>query len=664
MPDLLVEIGCEELPAAACRQAEAQLPGLLEAALARAGIARGRAARPRRAPAAGGARARPPGRAARPSAPRCAGRARRRPSRRWPASPASTVSSRPALERRDGFVWAISEGAPTPAADLVPDLVRGLVDGIQFSKSMRWEGGRFSRPIRWLVVKLDDEVVPMRLAGVESGDTTSGHRYEGGHARLGTAAATSTTSGRRGRWPTAASGGRRSSPAWTRRARGRIRAASSTRSSIWSSGRWCSRAGSTSATWSCPSGWSMTAMQSHQRYFPVRRVGAALEPRFLFVANGGDPDVVRAGNEEVLVGPARRRRVRLPARPRARRSRRWRPSSAGSASSRARGRWPTRSRGWGRSSSGCARRTPSRRTCARRRCGPPPCARPISCPGSSASSPTLEGYAGSRLCPGGRRGRGGRARRSRSTTGRARRAATLPASDAGAVLAVADKADTLAVAFGLGLEPTGSRDPFGLRRAAAGVVAIALDAGLCASSRTSSSASGRRGSCSTGSSRLLLDEGVTVEEVRAARGSGASSRSPWPAWPAALHAFAGPGARRRPRRLQPLRAHRRRHAAGRRRTPRSCRSRPSGPGRSDAPTPPGDAGGCRGARAGGEPLLRRGARDGPDEAVRGEPLALVANAAAILRRCGDSASCRDRPCVSAGRPRPRPRPAGRDSRAR
>ena len=38
MPDLLVEIGCEELPAAACRQAQAQLPGLLEAGLARAGI--------------------------------------------------------------------------------------------------------------------------------------------------------------------------------------------------------------------------------------------------------------------------------------------------------------------------------------------------------------------------------------------------------------------------------------------------------------------------------------------------------------------------------------------------------------------------------------------------------------------------------------------------
>ena len=62
----------------------------------------------------------------------------------------------------------------------------------------------------------------------------------------------------------------------------------------------------------------ITAMQSHQRYFPVRAGGGELEPRFLFVANGGDPDVVRAGNEEVLVGQARRRRVRPPARPRAR----------------------------------------------------------------------------------------------------------------------------------------------------------------------------------------------------------------------------------------------------------------------------------------------------------------------------------------------------------
>ena len=51
----------------------------------------------------------------------------------------------------------------------------------------------------------------------------------------------------------------------------------------------------------------------------------------------------------------------------------------------------------------------------------------------------------------------------------------LPANAAGAAVAVADKGDTLQVAFAAGLEPTGSRDPYGLRRAAAGLAAIALD---------------------------------------------------------------------------------------------------------------------------------------------------------------------------------------------
>src|SRR4029078_3316282 len=44
---------------------------------------------------------------------------------------------------------------------------------------------------------------------------------------------------------------------------------------------------------------------------------------------------------------------------------------------------------------------------------------------------------------------------------------SLPASEAGALLAVADKVDTIAVAFALGAQPTGSRDPYGRSRAAA-----------------------------------------------------------------------------------------------------------------------------------------------------------------------------------------------------
>jgi glycyl-tRNA synthetase beta chain len=54
----------------------------------------------------------------------------------------------------------------------------------------------------------------------------------------------------------------------------------------------------------------------------------------------------------------------------------------------------------------------------------------------------------------------------------------LPATEAGRVLAAADKIDNLNVAFGLGRRPTGSRDPFGLRRDAIGLCRIATEGGL------------------------------------------------------------------------------------------------------------------------------------------------------------------------------------------
>ena len=54
----------------------------------------------------------------------------------------------------------------------------------------------------------------------------------------------------------------------------------------------------------------------------------------------------------------------------------------------------------------------------------------------------------------------------------------LPRSAEGSLLAIADKADTIAGMFGLGMEPTGSKDPFALRRAANGIVAILAESGL------------------------------------------------------------------------------------------------------------------------------------------------------------------------------------------
>lgn len=53
----------------------------------------------------------------------------------------------------------------------------------------------------------------------------------------------------------------------------------------------------------------------------------------------------------------------------------------------------------------------------------------------------------------------------------------LPASDVGRVVSIADKMDAITGAFGIGIQPTGSQDPYALRRQAQGVISILLDAG-------------------------------------------------------------------------------------------------------------------------------------------------------------------------------------------
>ena len=54
----------------------------------------------------------------------------------------------------------------------------------------------------------------------------------------------------------------------------------------------------------------------------------------------------------------------------------------------------------------------------------------------------------------------------------------LPSTDAGRILAVADKLDTMAGVFSIGKKPTGNRDPFGLRRAALGIIRILIEGGM------------------------------------------------------------------------------------------------------------------------------------------------------------------------------------------
>jgi glycyl-tRNA synthetase beta chain len=630
VPDLLVEIGCEELPAAACRQAEEQLPGLLAGGLARVGIAaaeqRVHVAPRRLAALAFGLPGERPAERSEVRGPRADApeQALAGFARKHGLDPAT-------LERRDGFVWAVSEGAPTPLAELVPDLVRGLVDGIQFSKSMRWEGGRFSRPIRWLVVKLDDEVAPMRLAGLESGDTTSGHRYEGGHARLGTAA--TYLDDLRAVRAMAASGERRAAIVAGLDAAGPWRDPAGKLEEVVYLVEWpVVLQGRFDAGYlELPDRVVETAMQSHQRYFPVRRVGADLEPRFLFVANGGDPDIVRAGNEEVLVG--RLDDARFAYR---------RDLDRGIEAMAAELGRVSFLEGSGSLADKVARLAPivealctgnglpdGVRTAALRAA--------LLCKADLVSGlvsefSALEGYAGAVYARAAGEDEAVAAaieEHHRPTEA----GGELPASDAGAVLSVADKADTLQVAFGLGLEPTGSRDPFGLRRAAAGIVSVALARGLTLAPQELVGDAAAEFLLDR-LEPVLLDEGVTVEEVRAARGAGLLEPVAVADLARRLHAFAGPG-----------------RDAVRDAFNRCVRiAGETPPGEPDPAllqepaeqalaeairTPPESLE----AAAQLVPAVNRFFEDilvmAPDERVRANRLRLVARTAAILRRCGD-----------------------------
>jgi len=85
------------------------------------------------------------------------------------------------LEVRDTdqgeYVFAVIQEPALPAKEALAPLLPGLISGLSFPKTMRWGTGklRFARPIRWLLALVDDEVVEFEFNGLESGRLTRGH---------------------------------------------------------------------------------------------------------------------------------------------------------------------------------------------------------------------------------------------------------------------------------------------------------------------------------------------------------------------------------------------------------------------------------------------------------------------------------------------------------
>ena len=86
------------------------------------------------------------------------------------------------LERREvngtEYVFATKNIPATPVADLLPDVLAGFITAIKWPRSCRWAAYReyFVRPVRWIVAMLDDVVLPISFAGAESSNFTMGHR--------------------------------------------------------------------------------------------------------------------------------------------------------------------------------------------------------------------------------------------------------------------------------------------------------------------------------------------------------------------------------------------------------------------------------------------------------------------------------------------------------
>jgi glycyl-tRNA synthetase beta chain len=448
MPTLLLELGCEELPASACREAEAQLPTLVHSQL---GVKASHVyVTPRRIAfvieelpetAAEQLVKGPPAERREQAA---AGFAKR-------YGLAETD-----LEERDGHLWARVPGEPLRGEPLLKRM-RAIVHGLEFGKSMRWDdsGHRFARPVRWFCEKLDGET----LAG--SG-MSYGHRFT--HGEVDIASAQEYTDALRAANVEPDSAERRRVIVEALDALGEWQDPLGKLEEVVYMVEWPLVFGSEfdERFLRLPARVIVTAMQSHQRYFPLG------ENQFAVVAAGGAVDVIRPGYTQVLDARLEDAAFTFD-----------RDVAVGVDELAGRLDRITFVEGGGTLADKSARLIElvgqlggdeHAREAAK-------LAKADQASELVREFAELEGVIGAEyarlagypddLCI---------AIAEHYLPDAAD--APLPSTPAGRVLSAADRIDTLAVSFSLGHRPTGSRDPYGLRRAAIGLCRLAVEGGV------------------------------------------------------------------------------------------------------------------------------------------------------------------------------------------
>mgnify|MGYP001950137006 CR=1 FL=1 len=209
------------------------------------------------------------------------------------------------------YLFAVRREAGRPAGAVLGELLAQVVKALRFPKSMRWtdEGTRFARPIRWLVALLGEEVVDVEVAGVRSDRVTYGHRFLAPQPiELKSAAEYVDVLAARG-WVLVDVEERKARiregvTALGRQAGGDVVIDDELLAEVTHLVEYPTPLlGSFDRRYlELPSEILVTTMREHQKYFPVRGENGALLPAFVAVRNGGTEglELVRAGNERVL----------------------------------------------------------------------------------------------------------------------------------------------------------------------------------------------------------------------------------------------------------------------------------------------------------------------------------------------------------------------------
>ena len=210
----------------------------------------------------------------------------------------------------DGYIYAETKTAGVPAKDIVTDMLLQLITGLNFPKSMHWGNldAKFVRPVRWLVALLDEEVIPVEFATVKSGNVTRGHRFLGAD-EITIKNAASYVDILKENFVMVDQDARRELISKQLH----DIAASKNASIVWDDDlleeinylvEWPTAlcGGFEESYLALPDAAIITPMKDHQRYFPLVDQDGKLLPMFLTVRNGSDHsiEVVQAGNERVL----------------------------------------------------------------------------------------------------------------------------------------------------------------------------------------------------------------------------------------------------------------------------------------------------------------------------------------------------------------------------